>query len=99
MKHYFLTENAEADVQEIFDWIAHIDFRPGVAEKVVRRLYDEFETLAEHPGLCPFLEGFEGTVRKSVVLRYIVLYREVEEGVLVLRVVDGAQDIQATEIL
>ena len=91
MSLYRLTRSAEQDIHDIYSWIAGVDARPSVAERVVQRLYDEIERVAEMPGTCEYLEGFEGDIRKSVLMRYTILYREESNGILVLRVKDGAQ--------
>ncbi len=98
MSRYELTRSVEFDLQNIFGWIAYKDSRPAVAESVIERLYDEFERVAENPGVCVYLEGFEGDVRKAVLLRYLILYREVEGGIIVLRVMDGARLIRPEDV-
>lgn len=90
---YRLASRAEADLWETLERIA---LRDGVdrAQGVMARFFRAFESLAVMPragSTRPVLTG--DRVRWHVVGGWIVLYEEDDDGVMILRVLHGAQDL------
>jgi len=90
------TSPAKQDVDDIYDFIARRDRRPETAEKVVRELVLHCESYAE-----AFAAGNSiGTLRPSLGenvwvfthKRWVIGFRPIQDGIEVLRVVDGARD-------
>ena len=91
----YRTNSADADLRNIAYQIGVASGRPLTAEKIVDELIDRCEDLAE-------------TSRKSLVgtaapelgagirlishRRWVIIFRYVDDGVLILRFADGSQD-------
>ena len=88
--------HAKQDVDGIYDFIAHTDRRPLTADNVVRELALQCESYA-----TAFADGnLIGTLRSDLGeqvrvfthKRWLVVFRPIQDGIEVLRVVDGARD-------
>lgn len=84
---------AESDLEEIAFYIALDEIRPATADRIVHGVRDLCELIAtqpemgeRHPELCAGCRVF------PYKHRWIVLYRPVEDGIQVLRLVDGTRD-------
>jgi toxin ParE1/3/4 len=88
--HFWLSPMAVADVEEIGYYVARDD--RGAAQRLVERFSAAFALLADHPHVGRRREEFR-QVRSFVVRRYVVLYREVRDGIEIIRVMHGARDI------
>jgi len=83
---------AERDIEEIWDFIAHDN--PEEAEKFIRRLEEQIETLERFPERCPLIPENEimGTRYRHLLHRsYRSVFRIARKTVYVLRVVHGAR--------
>jgi plasmid stabilization system protein ParE len=87
---------AEADVEAIYEWIAHRDGRRQTAKKIVREIRQKCD---EYAGI--FASGSViGTARPDlgeshrVVAhkRWVIMFRPIEGSIEVLRVLDGSRD-------
>ncbi len=88
-KRLIWNKKAQNDLKEIFSYISRDD--ADAALRVVRRIYEAAETLAEHP-----LIGREGLVPGTrefpmPKLPYLPPYRVKHEEVRILRVYHGAR--------
>ena len=86
------TKQARKDLLDIWLYLA-----PRAGEAVSDRIYDEIEELCRSLGVHPELgrarpEIFEGA-RSFLVERWLVLYRLNNNGVQIVRIIDGARDI------
>ena len=79
------------DLEEIHDYIA--EQSPERAERWIRRLRVQCELLAEMPGLGRARPEIGQAIRSLAVRSYLILYREVEGGIEIVRVVHGARRI------
>jgi toxin ParE1/3/4 len=88
-KRLIWNKKAQKDLEEIFSYISRDD--AAAALRIVRRIYDAAETLAENPfigreGLVP------GTREFSIPkLPYLLPYRVKHDAVRILRVYHGAR--------
>lgn len=85
------TDRAEEDLLDIWAYIAQDS--PVAADAFVDELVETCLTLAEHPAaghgrpeLAPDLRSFSHG-------NYIIFYRPIDNGVLVIRVLHGARDL------
>ncbi len=83
---------AERDLEEIIYYIAIIDGRPFVAEKIAEEIRAECEKYAEHPLIGEAEPRLGANCRRFVHKRWVIFYRSQDEGLGVLRVIDGARD-------
>ena len=89
------TSRAREDLLKIWEWIAPDS--PVIADRVYDAIEARCGTLCNRPQLGrPRPEIGQGA-RSLVIERWIALYRVVEDGVQVVRVVDGARDLTKLE--
>jgi toxin ParE1/3/4 len=89
------TRQARQDLLEIWEWIALDD--PVTADRVYDAIEARCSNLRIYPRLGrPRPEIGEGA-RSLVIERWLALYRLVDNGVQVVRIVDGARDLTKLE--
>ena len=94
------TETAEKDLQDIYNYIAHVLLVPSTAENQTNRIMDTADTLNHMPlryRLCDY-EPWRSMGWHSVpVDNYIVFYLPVEDNhtVSIMRIIYGGRDIEA----
>ena len=84
---------AEADILEIWDYIA--DDSLVAADRWVDRLDEQFRLLAAQPMTGRAREELAPGVRSFPFGRYVVFYMPLNDGIDVVRVLQGARDIDA----
>jgi len=91
MAALFLTRQAREDLIDIWLRIAADD--PGAADRVLDRLETAAMTLTENPRMGPARDDIRPGLRYFVSDNYLFLYRIVEDGVEIVRVVHGRRDL------
>ena len=93
MASYRMNSKAEEDLLTIWRYIA--ENSPTSATKLVRAFHQHFILLAENtqqgrarPDIAPELRYFP-------VKSYLILYRQLSDGVEIMRVVHGSRDLGA----
>jgi len=86
------TAQAEEDLIDIWLTIAHDDVR--TADRLLDDIDDRFSLLAEQPHLGRARPDIAPDLHYLPVRRYLILYREIADGVEIVRVVNGARDVQ-----
>jgi toxin ParE1/3/4 len=89
------TRHAREDLLDIWTYIAPQN--PAAADRVYDRIEESCGLLRDHPQLGPARPEIAEGARALVVERWLVLYRLVENGVQVARIVDGARDLTNIE--
>jgi toxin ParE1/3/4 len=93
---YRLAKRAEADLDEIADYIAAESGSLDTATHVIEGLAARFLFLAENPYAGRARDGDLGPGRRSFPAdRYVIVYRVAGRDVVILRVAHGSRDIQA----
>jgi toxin ParE1/3/4 len=91
-----LAPRAEADLDDIWWYIATESGSVEIARRHVATLTSRFLLLARHPRLGRARDGDLGAGRRSYpVDRYIIVYRIDGNDVEILRVVHGSRDLEA----
>ncbi len=85
------TRRGRQDLIDIWRHIGRDD--PAAADRLLDRIDARCALLAEHPQLGPERADIRPGLRYLVVERYVILYRTVEGGVEIVRVVHGARDL------
>ncbi len=85
---------AEAELDQIIDYIAAD--KPVAAQTWGKRIKEKCELLAGMPTAATARPDLGPGVRSSSVGRYIILFRPVENGIEVLRIVGGSQDVTSS---
>jgi plasmid stabilization system protein ParE len=95
MPYAYRTQAADSDLRNIAFQIGVESARPEIAEKTIDGLIDCCEQLASLSPLSR-LGTAAPELGQGVLLfsyqRWVIIFRYVTEGVLVLRIADGSQD-------
>jgi toxin ParE1/3/4 len=94
-----ITEAAEADIAEIWEYITQD--KPDAATAFVLRLEEQIGTLERFPERCPLVLENEllGTAYRHLLYgNYRTIFKVVESRVIIMRVLHGAQLLD-TEML
>jgi len=88
MAEVIWSSEAISDLDLIIAYIAHFD--RDAAERVAQRLIDAGESLSEFPRRG---RPQQGEIRAlAIVAPYLILYRAIEDDVLILRIRHGRRD-------
>ena len=85
------TRRAREDLLEIWEWIASDS--PGIADQVCDAIEKRCGALRNHSRLGRPRPEIGDGARSLVIERWIAFYRIVEDGVQIVRIVDGARDL------
>jgi toxin ParE1/3/4 len=83
---------AELDLLDIWDYIA--DDSMARADEFLDRIEGKLQTLALNPGMGRRREELLSGLRSFTIGNYVAFYREIEEGIDVIRVLHGSRDIE-----
>ncbi len=95
MSRFRITRRARADLHGIWDYIGVENDNPAAAEKQVATLYDKFVLLAQHPLMGQQRDDLRSGLRAFAAGHYVILYYAMKDGIEVIGVVHGAQDIES----
>ena len=95
MSHFDLTHDAREDLRQIHDYIAQYNYDNAL--RLVGRIEERFELLADYPYLGVARPEFGATQRSFVVpgTDYVIIYRPIEDGVEILHVRHGSQNLHS----
>lgn len=91
------TSLAESDIGTIIRYIGSLD--PAAAMKMLNQLDSACQRLAEAPGVGQARPDLLPDLRFLPVRSYLVFYKEVAEGIQVLRVLHGSRDYKRTDFI
>jgi toxin ParE1/3/4 len=83
------TDRAEQDLVEIWLYVAQDNTR--AADRLLNAIDDACGRLAKYPQSAPARTDLAPELRYSMIGSYLILYREVAEGIEIVRVVHGAR--------
>ncbi len=89
------TPTAERDLDDIFDYIGREKLSPTAAANVLRQINDKCSSYARQTHMGSLRRDLGSEVHCFPVAGYVVIYRPLPDGILVLTVVHGARDIPA----
>lgn len=94
MKGYALTAQAEADLEEIADYL--LERNPAAAMRLIADLESAFDRVAAFPASAPERKDrTQRPVRFLTVRGYIVVYRPDARPIEIQRVLHGARNADA----
>ena len=82
---------AQADEDLMTLWVYIAQDTPKAADRLLDEIEDKFGLLSEQPRLGPARPDIAPELRYVPVGRYLILYREITDGIEVVRVVHGAR--------
>ncbi len=86
------TAEAEEDLIAIWAYVAADD--PDAADRLLDRIDEACAQLAEFPDMATSYEEIRPGLRLFPVRNYLILYRRIESGVEIVRVIHGARQWQ-----
>jgi toxin ParE1/3/4 len=86
----------EIDLTSIWDFIAHDNAR--AADSLLVRIESAFEMLAQNPLAGRARNELAPNIRSFPVGSYVIFYVPLSDGVEVVRVLNGRQDIDADDL-
>ncbi|WP_293343044.1 type II toxin-antitoxin system RelE/ParE family toxin [Microcoleus sp. CAWBG58] len=93
MAGYILAPSAKRDMKEIAGYIAQ--FNPDSARRLTQAIKQQCKLLANFPNMGRNQDDFEPGLQSFPVENYLIFYRAVGEGVEIVRVLSGYQDLEA----
>lgn len=96
MPYLLISELARKDIDDIYDYIGERERRPSTAERVVAELVDTCQSYAASFAAGSLLGSDRSDLGDSVRVfrhkRWVVVFRPIENGIEVIRVIDGSRD-------
>jgi len=95
----YYTDDAEQDLQDIYDYIADILLEPGTAAKQADRIMDAADSLNHMPlrhRLYDFEPWYSMGLRVMPVDNYVMFYlpNEADSTVAIIRIMYGGRDFE-----
>ncbi len=88
---YNLTEAAEHDVREIWEYVAEFDLT--AADKMIDLVFEKFQLLADHKEIGRRQDDFVIEMRMFPFKKYQIFYFPNENGVEIYRVLHSARNV------
>ncbi len=95
MRRVRFTRRAREDLLGI--WLYIEPRNPHAADQVYDRIEKSCQQLRDYPQLGPARPEIGEGARVLIIERWIALYRLVEDGVQIVRIIDGARDLTRLE--
>jgi toxin ParE1/3/4 len=87
---------AEEEVEAIYEWIAHRDSRRQTAKRITAEIRQECDEYADAIAAGSVIGTARPDLGEGYRLfthqRWVVVFRPIERGIEVMRVVDGSRD-------
>jgi toxin ParE1/3/4 len=90
------THQAREDLLDIWTQLAE-RASEATADRVYDRVHDACRLLKEHRRLGRARPDLNPDARSLVIERWLALYRVTNDGVQIVRIIDGARDLTAIE--
>ncbi|MCQ8105891.1 type II toxin-antitoxin system RelE/ParE family toxin [Methylomonas sp. SURF-2] len=85
------TSQSEEDLIEIWLYIAQDN--PTAADRVLDDIEQRFVMLADNPQMGRYRPDIAPELRYFISGKYLILYRTLNDGVQIVRVIHGARDL------
>ena len=92
-KLYQFRPRAEQDLEDIYDYTLR-EFGEAQADRYIRKLFEIFQCLADTPGIARHRDEVRQGLRSYPVKAHIIFFRELDNGVLIVRVLHQSMDFQ-----
>ncbi len=93
MAKLVIAPSAQQDLSDIYDYIARD--KPIAAANWVEKIEGKCKLIATTPEFGERRPEYGADVRSSVVGRYVIFFRPIEDGIEVARVIAGDRDIRS----
>lgn len=96
MGYFTRTAKAEEDLIEIWMYVANDN--PEAADKLIEQIDAKCQMLADNPAIGQARSDIASGLRYFPARNYLILYRQLNEGVEIVRIVHGARYLPNIEI-
>lgn len=93
MSRYIIAPSASRDLNQIADYFLTRNLEAG--EKLFREFNNKCQNLAVFPNMGRSYAYIKPSLRGLPLDGYVILYRLLDDGVEILRVVSGRQDLES----
>jgi toxin ParE1/3/4 len=93
MSIYIISPEASKDLDEIIDYFVSLNLEAG--ERFVNAFEQKCKNLVNFPNMGRSYAEIEPTLRGVLLDKYIILYRLIEDGIEIVRVVSGYRDLES----
>lgn len=94
MSRFSLSHLARQDLAEIHEKVARN--KPSAARRLLKNFFDRFRLLADYPDLGEKRDDLRPNLRSFSLGNYVIFFYSDGEGVHIVRVAHGAQNITAS---
>lgn len=91
MSHYIISPTASRDLDEIIDYFTERNIDAG--ERFIKGFNTKCRNLLQFPNMGRSYADLAPSLRGLPVDGYIIFYRPVDDGIEIVRVVSGYQDL------
>ena len=91
MRRIAQTIEAREDVLDIWLYIARRSVRH--ADRLIEKIEEKLELIADMPGIGQRRDEFGPNLRSFPVGDYLIFYQPLRDGILIIRVLHGAQNL------
>ena len=93
MSRYILSPQAKSDIREIRKYIARNN--PSAAQHLVELIRQKCKVIADFPNVGRSYANVASSLRGIPSGSYLILYRPIETGIKVARVISGYRNLEA----
>ncbi len=93
MSHYMISTTASRDLDEIIDYFTERDIDAG--ERFITGFNTKSHNLLQFPNMGRSYANLASSLRGLPIDGYIIFYRPVDDGIEIVRVVSGDQNLPA----
>lgn len=90
-----ITPQAQFDLDDIWLYVASSSGSVDAGDRILDRLYASIRGISENPGIGHLREDLTAKrLRFFSVFSYLIVYREAEDAVEILRILHGAREVE-----
>ena len=90
--NFDLTENAQIDVKEIWQYISERSLVS--ADRLIVELFGKFQLLAQNPRLGKTQDRYFFNLRSFPFKKYLIFYVQTDKGIEIFRVVHSSRNVE-----
>ncbi|MEH1821103.1 MAG: type II toxin-antitoxin system RelE/ParE family toxin [Nostoc sp.] len=92
MSRFRISTQAARDIEDIWKYLAPNNLK--AADKLFDTLRESFPKLAKFPQMVRLRDELAPFVRSFPVKNYLIFYRPIDEGIEIVRILHGSQNIE-----
>ncbi|MBW4669693.1 MAG: type II toxin-antitoxin system RelE/ParE family toxin [Cyanomargarita calcarea GSE-NOS-MK-12-04C] len=92
MSRFKISTQAAQDLEDIWSYVAKNN--PRAADNLFDKLREMFAKLAKFPQMGQGRSDLALSLQSFPVRNYLIFYRTIEEGIEIVRIIHGSQDIE-----